>query len=84
MHGNSPEVTSNQQGCHDQLELIVRKHLDHEFKKPYADFNLQAFAHAQDFIKKCGEHKSIILDSGCGVGETGLFSFTTDTTSPSF
>lgn len=62
-------VTSNQQGCHEQLESVVRKHLQTPFRKPYAPHNEQAFAEAQRWLET-QQGKPLILDSFCGTGES--------------
>lgn len=66
--GDSKAIVSNQQGIHDNLEAIVQKHLSHDFKKPFNQHTLDAFADAN---KRVQAHKGpIILDACCGVGQS--------------
>jgi tRNA G46 methylase TrmB len=64
MHANSRAVSSNQQGIHEKLEATVKKHLNSDFKRPFAEHTLNAFAIAQHFINQ--QQKPIILDACCG------------------
>ncbi len=66
--GQSRAITSNQTGVHDDLEKIVSKHLNSEFKKPIAAHTLEAFSQVQE--KVLGFSGPIIMDSCCGVGES--------------
>jgi tRNA G46 methylase TrmB len=66
--GNSRFVTSNQLGVHDKLDEVVKKHLASEFKKPFAQHSVDAFAVANDMVLQTT--KPLILDSCCGVGES--------------
>lgn len=68
MTGNSRQVTSEQQGCHPDLIDQVARHRKHEFQKPIADFNLHAFQQAEAQLTAHGG--PLILDSGCGVGDS--------------
>lgn len=66
--GNSRRVTSNQTGVHENLVPTVENARQATFKKPIASFNQAAFAHA-DLLRQ--QHSGdLILDSGCGVGES--------------
>lgn len=64
--GVSRQVTTNQQGPHEQLMAVVEKHRKYPFQKPLADFNRQAFAEAEAAWQ--GQGGRLILDSCCGVG----------------
>ncbi len=66
MKGNSKEVESNQTGIHKDLEKLVLRYLDSEYKKPVAGHTRKAFENAQNFVSRF--HTPIILDSGCGTG----------------
>ena len=72
VEGNSRTIVSNQPGVHEDLAKVVNKHLNSEFKKPFAEFSLQLFAELEQkvnaFIANGG--KGVILDSCCGVGES--------------
>lgn len=75
VEGNSRSITSNQTGVHEDLAKVVTKHLEHEFKKPYAEFSKQLFAELEQkvaaFMAQGGE--GVILDSCCGVGESTFY-----------
>ncbi len=66
--GNSRRVTSNQTGIHENLVTAVEKARQAAFKKPIAPFNQAAFAQADQLRQQHGG--DLILDSGCGVGES--------------
>jgi tRNA G46 methylase TrmB len=66
--GDSKPVESNQEGIHPDLEWAVRRHLAHEYLKPQAPHTLEAFQLATAWI--AGRDLPLILDSGCGVGES--------------
>ena len=63
---DSREIYSNQQGVHENLERIVRKHLTTEFKKPPAEHTVSAFKEVTATI--ASNPMPIILDSCCGTG----------------
>lgn len=71
MTGNSRLVTSEQQGCHPDLMVQLARHRKHSFQKPIADFNLHAFQQAEARLAAHGG--PLILDSGCGVGDSTRF-----------
>ena len=77
-------VTTNQTDIYDKLEEVVRKYASTEYLRPIADHTRMAFAEAEKFVEEfyknsghemdcagCGAHK-VILDSGCGTGESTL------------
>ncbi len=72
VEGNSRTIISNQPDVHEDLAKVVNKHLNSEFKKPFAEFSLQLFTELEQkvnaFIANGG--KGVILDSCCGVGES--------------
>ena len=74
VEGNSRTISSNQAGIHEDLDKVVRKHLSHEFKKPYAEFSLSLFTEladkVTDFMAQGGQ--GVILDSCCGIGESSF------------
>jgi len=43
---NSRVVTSSQTGIHERLEEVVRRNLEHPFKKPIAEHTQAAFDRA--------------------------------------
>ncbi len=65
---NSKIVTSNRASLHENLAKVVTKHLQHHFRKPYAEHSQNAF----DAIRHCVEQHTgpIVLDSCCGIGES--------------
>lgn len=66
--GHSKPVTTNQQGIHERLDEIVLRHLNHSFRKPYADHTRQAFIEAESWL--ASRTGPLILDSCCGIGES--------------
>ena len=71
--GDSKAIVSNQDGIHDKLEEVVKKHLSHEFKKPYQQHTEQAFAEVHKKVTAfllANEKGEIILDACCGVGQS--------------
>ncbi|WP_235015348.1 tRNA (guanosine(46)-N(7))-methyltransferase TrmB [Oceanicoccus sp. KOV_DT_Chl] len=67
---NSRIISSNQQGVHDKLDTIVRRHLKSPFRRPFPDYSLRAFEQAQQVV---AQHRGpLILDSFCGVGESTI------------
>lgn len=79
---NAREVLSNQDGPFKDLEKLVRRYAATEYKRPIADHTRNAFADAEQFIEDFytkGHAQSegtsrlplpVILDSGCGTGES--------------
>ncbi|MFA6341807.1 MAG: hypothetical protein WCX75_03015, partial [Fibrobacteraceae bacterium] len=65
---SSKRVESNQEGVHPDLEEAVLKYLDLTFLRPVAAHTRIAFDEANEFIALFS--KPVILDSGCGTGES--------------
>ena len=68
-------VTTNQTDIYDKLEEAVRKYASTEYLRPIADHTRTAFAEAEKFVLNFYEQKipyKVILDSGCGTGESTL------------
>lgn len=76
-------VTTNQPDIYDKLEEVVRKYASTEYLRPIADHTRIAFAEAEKFVlnfyeSACNEGGAVrgtykvILDSGCGTGESTL------------
>ena len=61
-------VRSDQQGIHPDLNTAVNTHLHHRYRRPFAAHNLDAFARLQERVAAAAP--GIILDSGCGTGES--------------
>lgn len=76
-HSHAKEVQSNQEGPFKDLEKLVRKYACTPYLRPIADHTRLAFADAEQFIAgfySKGQAQSaphpVILDSGCGTGES--------------
>ena len=79
-------VATNQTDIYDKLEEVVRKYASTEYLRPIADHTRTAFAEAEKFVevffKDTGRDEvagrtsratyKVILDSGCGTGESTL------------
>lgn len=65
---NSRTVSSGQVAVHTALEAIVQKHLASAFHKPFLPHNCEAFAQAAAVVERAG--KPLVLDTGCGTGES--------------
>ena len=77
-------VTSNQETLHKDLEEVVRKYARTTFLRPIADHTREAFAQVKTFVEKFyGKNgdpganaetapRAVILDSGCGTGESTI------------
>ena len=78
--GSVREVVSNQDGTYKDLEKQVRKYAAAEYKRPIAEHTRKAFQAVEQFVEKesplTSNHRggaiNIILDSGCGTGESTL------------
>ncbi len=60
-------VHSNQGGCHPRLETLVTRHLQTPYQRPIADHTRAVFDRVAQRLTAA---RSVILDSGCGVGES--------------
>jgi len=71
---NSNEVNSNQQGIHENLEFIVRKHFETEYKKPIAKHTQIAFDKIKSTVEtELKKDTPLLFDSFCGTGvSTGI------------
>lgn len=74
-------VTSNQETLHKDLEEVVRKYARTTFLRPIADHTREAFAEVEEFVRKFYATRNadnetapqaVILDSGCGTGESTI------------
>ncbi len=61
-------IESNQNGIHDNLEMVVKRHLHSRFQRPFPDYSIAAFESVNDIVQRFDG--PIILDSYCGVGES--------------
>ncbi|RZT41572.1 tRNA G46 methylase TrmB [Cupriavidus agavae] len=71
MFANSRTVLSAQTGIHDHLATLLQRHLDEPFRKPIGFPTQRAFDIAMDAWQRAGA-RPLILDAGCGVGESTL------------
>ena len=62
-------VTTNQDDIYKNLEAVVRKYAATTFLRPVADHTCEAFERACELVCNSGE---LVLDSGCGTGESTL------------
>lgn len=67
----SRSIISNQNGVHDNLERVVKKHMATIFQKPVADHTRKAFDEVHQRVTEAG--RPIVFDSCCGVGESSRF-----------
>ncbi|MDZ7317247.1 MAG: tRNA (guanine-N(7)-)-methyltransferase [candidate division KSB1 bacterium] len=70
MKGNSKLVISRQTLPHERLEVTVRRHLAAEWQKPPASHTREAFMRFLQVVSSI--NRPMILDSGCGTGESTL------------
>ena len=68
LQADSRPVTSTQQQVHPKLPALVRRYLDHPYRKPVPDHTLRAFEQLGEFLAT-GEGP-VILDSFCGTGHS--------------
>ena len=66
--GNSRAVVSPQAGPHQRLEETVSRHLLSEWQRPVGDPTRVAFSRVQSWLVSAPP--SLVLDSGCGTGES--------------
>ncbi|WP_087722879.1 tRNA (guanine(46)-N(7))-methyltransferase TrmB [Pandoraea sp. PE-S2T-3] len=71
MFANSRTVASAQPGPHDKLAELVARHRDATFRKPLAAYSAAAFDTAIAVWRSVGS-PPLIIDAGCGVGESTL------------
>ena len=70
-------VKSNQDDIYKNLEALVRKYAATTFLRPVADHTREAFDKASDFVRsfygsRATGRLELVLDSGCGTGESTL------------
>ena len=68
MLGNSKTIKSNQTEIHPDLERVVRRHFESGYQKPAKQISLQIFEQISELAER--QNAPIILDSGCGTGES--------------
>lgn len=67
MFANSRFITSAQTGIHEQLAKVVARHAASVFRKPFMQYNRDAFDASMAAWRAAGS-SPLILDAGCGVG----------------
>ena len=71
--GDSKAIISNQEGIHEKLDEVVKKHLTHASQKPYQAHTEEAFAKMDTLVNAflvANPEGEIILDACCGVGQS--------------
>lgn len=71
--GDSKPIISNQDGIHEKLDEVVKKHLAHPFQKPYQAHTEQAFSQMDALVQTFLQDNpkgEVILDACCGVGQS--------------
>ncbi|AJC21924.1 tRNA (guanine(46)-N(7))-methyltransferase TrmB [Pandoraea pulmonicola] len=71
MFANSRTVDSAQTGPHEKLAALVMRHRDAAFRKPLAAYSAGAFEAAVAAWRSAGS-RPLVIDAGCGVGESTL------------
>ncbi|MCQ2060031.1 MAG: hypothetical protein MJY47_00380 [Fibrobacter sp.] len=72
--GAVKSVVSNQDGIYKDLAEVVQKYASTKYLRPIADHTREAFAQAEKFVDAfySAGPRAVILDSGCGTGESTL------------
>ncbi len=63
-------MRSNQPGLHPRLEAVVRRHLASPWRAPLHAPSVDAFEIAETLRRQAGADRPIVLDAGCGTGES--------------
>ena len=66
----SPKIVSRQIQPHPRLQEVVYRHRDTEYQENIPEYAQQSFECVQQWVQQ--QAKPIILDSGCGTGESSL------------
>ncbi len=67
IENNSRAITEAQQGIHQNLEKVVRKHCQNLYRKPVAQHTLEAFNDVQKQVEKAlSKDTPLLIDSFCG------------------
>ena len=72
VHAGSCIPTSAQTGVHQHLADLLERHRHAPFRKPYADYNRAAFAASMERYQRTAPGAPLILDAGCGVGQSSI------------
>lgn len=68
MDSNSTPIISAQQAPHKDLHTLVQRHIQTEYKNIIPEYAQSAFIHVNNIIQ--ASDKDVVLDSGCGTGES--------------
>jgi len=71
MFANSRTIASAQAGIHEHLQARLARHLAEPFRKPVGEHSRRALEQALEHWQRAGG-APLILDAGCGVGESTL------------
>ena len=66
--GKSPKIESSQLAPHKNLAKLVARHNEHDYRNTIPQYAYEAFMQLGQTVQADG--RPIILDSGCGVGES--------------
>ena len=72
MKAKSKIVTSNQEGVHEELKAILSRMNPEVYHRPISDFSRNCYVELLKWIDTFEKHQRIILDMGCGVGESSF------------
>ncbi len=70
MFANSRQVDSRQDGVHGCLDAIVRRHLEHPYRRPVGERARAQFAALAAALEN--DSRPRVLDAGCGTGVSTL------------
>lgn len=70
MYGNSKLIVSNQAGVHSELARVLERHRHAPWREPLHAPSLAAFDSLLRHLP--GKPEQLVLDSGCGTGESTL------------
>ncbi|TQV85402.1 SAM-dependent methyltransferase [Aliikangiella coralliicola] len=68
---HSKVVTSNQNGVHEQLQRVVLRHINSDYRKPYQAHNLRAFELLQLRLAQ-SNYDALMMDSCCGTAMSSI------------
>jgi tRNA G46 methylase TrmB len=68
--GDSRPVRSSQAGVHERLVEIVRRHAEAPWQAPLHRPTIETFERVAAWRSGLGEHRALVLDTGCGTGES--------------
>lgn len=71
MKKDSNPVISNQTGVHENIDSLVERYNKTSFKKPFSQASLKSFEEIKSKVNQ-RPNNNIVLDMGCGVGESSF------------